>query len=328
MTTRSLLRLTVTILAATAFGRAARAAEPAADAPCFLWEATAPTGTVYLLGSIHVGHPSMFPLAPVIEKAFSNSSALVVEVHVTPEVEVQSALLAAEKGTYPAGETLQASLSADTLKKLRAYLGAQRLTLDPFNSMRPWLLGLTLVMREYLRLGYDPKLGLDSYFVQKAGNKEILELETVEKQLDVLSSGDREVQDLSLREMLEQIETADDLMKRLIDAWRSGDADAVDRILKDSFSEEPKLKDLHKLLLDDRNVAMAAKIREYMKAGKSCFVVVGSAHLVGTNGIVRLLQDGGCTVKQLRRGGAVRAAPPAPAGPVVKTPTQTRRDHD
>src|SRR5580658_6966526 len=47
-----------------------------------MWKATSPTTTVYLLGSIHLGDKSFYPLPDQIESAFSTSKLLVVEVNV------------------------------------------------------------------------------------------------------------------------------------------------------------------------------------------------------------------------------------------------------
>ncbi len=49
---------------------AQNAPPPAAKAKKLLmWKATSPTATVYLLGSIHVGDASMYPMPAVVETA-------------------------------------------------------------------------------------------------------------------------------------------------------------------------------------------------------------------------------------------------------------------
>lgn len=270
---------------------------------CFLWEAQAGKGKVYLLGSIHVGNNSLYPLDPTISRAFDEADTLVLEVHLTPEVEMQSAALAMQKGLYPAGQTLRESLTKETLTKLTAYMKTQGLSVDLFNTMRPWLLGVTLVMREYMRLGFNPKQGIDAHFTARAGDRTVLQLETATKQLDILSSGDAKVQDLALREMLDQIGDAEKLMNRLMQAWKTGDAEAVDNVLKENMSDEAGLKELHKRLLDDRNVEMAAKIQGFLDTDKTYFVIVGSAHIVGKQGIVQLLKDKKVRIRQLDKTG-------------------------
>src|SRR5258708_35560358 len=53
---------------------AQNAPPPAAKAKKLLmWRATSPTAIVYLLGSIHVGDASMYPMPAVVETAFAGS---------------------------------------------------------------------------------------------------------------------------------------------------------------------------------------------------------------------------------------------------------------
>src|ERR1700761_9739783 len=48
----------------------------------FMWKATSPTTTIYLLGSIHVGDSGMYPLPKEVESAFSAAKVLAVEINV------------------------------------------------------------------------------------------------------------------------------------------------------------------------------------------------------------------------------------------------------
>jgi hypothetical protein len=58
-------------------------------------------------------------------------------------------------------------------------------------------------------------------------------------------------------------------------------------------------KSLTKKLLDDRNVAMATQLDEYLKGKEPIFVVVGAAHIIGDKGIAKMLRDKGYKVDQV-----------------------------
>ena len=64
----------------------------------------------------------------------------------------------------------------------------------------------------------------------------------------------------------------------------------------------PEQKELYqeyeKQMFDDRNLHMADKAEEYLKTGKTTFYVVGSGHMVGETGIVKLLRERGYQVIQ------------------------------
>ena len=61
-------------------------------------------------------------------------------------------------------------------------------------------------------------------------------------------------------------------------------------------------KSLQKKLLDDRNAVMITKIEEYLKGKEQCFVVVGSGHLIGDKGIVKLLEGKNYKVERVTPG--------------------------
>jgi uncharacterized protein YbaP (TraB family) len=54
-----------------------------------------------------------------------------------------------------------------------------------------------------------------------------------------------------------------------------------------------------KHLLHDRNIGMADKIEELLKTSQTAFVMPGAAHLVGEDGLIKMLQDRGYQVEQV-----------------------------
>ena len=62
----------------------AQQAAPAQPKPrrFLMWKATSPTATVYLVGSIHLGDSSMYPLPKEVESAFAAAKVLAVEINI------------------------------------------------------------------------------------------------------------------------------------------------------------------------------------------------------------------------------------------------------
>ena len=58
------------------------------------------------------------------------------------------------------------------------------------------------------------------------------------------------------------------------------------------------LKDYDKAMLDDRNLGMAEKAKEYLASGETVFFAVGTAHMLAEPGIVNLLREAGYTVER------------------------------
>src|SRR5262245_11844305 len=76
--------------------------------------ATYPTATVYLVGSIHLGDTGLYPLPPEVEAAFTAARVLAVEFDVRKVDQATANKLTQQYGTYPEGDSLAKHLPAET----------------------------------------------------------------------------------------------------------------------------------------------------------------------------------------------------------------------
>lgn len=264
----------------------------------FAWKAKSPTTTVYLVGSIHLAKPDLYPLNPKLENAFAESKSLVVEVDVGAQADLAQQMMV--KAAYPAGDTIDKHVSPDLLKRADAQLGKSGLGLVMLAQFKPWLIAQTVLLMELQRLGFSPTNGIDMYFMQKArGKKQILQLETADSQIDMLNSFSDKEQELFLLYTLNDMDNLEKNLNEILDSWKKGDDARMEKYLTDSVKDAPELQAVYKKIIDDRNVEMTQKIIEYLKSSDTHFVVVGSAHLVGENGIPSLLRKAGHTVDPL-----------------------------
>ena len=153
---------------------------------------------------------------------------------------------------------------------------------------------------EFLKLGFDPNYGIDKYFLSKAdGKKRILELESLDYQINLLSNFNDHDQELFLLLALKDANTQSQEVKELLQAWTSGDVKGLERIMTKSIDEDKRLSSIYEILINDRNKNMASKIADFLKMKESCFVIVGAGHLVGNKGIVEILKAKGYRVEQM-----------------------------
>jgi uncharacterized protein len=274
----------------------------AEDEKVFLWKATSDTNTVYLLGSIHAATPDFYPLPKVIDDAFAASKNMVVEVDITKIDQAKVQALMMEKGTYQGEDTLSKKLSPKTLELFNAYCqksGAPAAAMDKF---KPWMLSMMFVMMELQKIGFKPELGIDKHFLDKAGDKKVLELESAEGQLTLLSGFSEEVQDKMLLQALAEVEAMKEDIVKAAGLWKKGDATGLKELMLDkNVKKYPEMKPAMDKLLDERNVQMTGKIEDYLKGKDPHFVIVGAAHLIGDKGIVKLLQDKKYKVEQVEK---------------------------
>ncbi len=271
------------------------------DAKSILYKVQSGGSTVYLLGSIHLAKPSLYPLDGAIEAAYAESGALVVELD--PESQESVAVIGRAvmtQGIYPEGRSLKSELTPQTYNALKTYVDKAGLSMEIMQSMRPWTVMLQLSMMEMMRLGYSPELGIDRHFLTRArrDGKPVLELESAESQMALLSRDDKTFQDLLLRYTLESMHEMRPLLEKMVKSWKAGDAAALSSIVSSSLVVDPRLDEIFDILITRRNDAMTAKIVTYLKTGRDYFVVVGAGHVVGEAGIVSQLRQKGYKVTQ------------------------------
>ena len=252
----------------------------------FIWKISSGRSTVYLLGSIHLAKESLYPLDPVIESAFSESKNLVVELNID-KVDPKDLM---KKVLYQDGNTLEANVTKEVYAKLKSMFGKNGVPELIYAKAHPWFATVMLVNLELKSKGYDEKNGIDQHFINKADEKRILELETVEEQLSVFSEFDNystEFIEYSLNDLNNTSEQVDELY----DAWKSGNTKHFEQLIDITTDENPKLRIILDKLIKERNIKMADKITSYLESGDKYFVVVGAGHIIGETGILNLLKN-------------------------------------
>jgi uncharacterized protein YbaP (TraB family) len=262
---------------------------------CSLWKVSSGRNTVYLLGSIHFLKKENYPLPAAMEKAFADASVVVFELDMD-EAGGMNDLLA--RGMYPPGRTLKEAVGKDTYERLRqksAELGADVRTLQNF---RPWFVTFALLSLKLKALGFNPAYGIDRHFQNRAKkmNKEILVLETTGEQIDVFAGLTDRDQEALIQQTLDDMDTMDEELGRLVAAWRCGDGTALSVMMLKSYVDFPALYDR---IMVRRNLKWMAAIDGYLRQGRNFLVVVGAGHLVGDDGLIGMLRKKGCKVEQL-----------------------------
>lgn len=265
----------------------------------FLWEVEVNGEKSYILGSIHMLKKSAFPLAEVMEDAFKGCDFLAVEADISPSNMGEIFRVTMEKAGYQDGSTLSDHISKETLELAKKELKKMNMSLDYFQKFKPWFLAMTVTSVELMKLGFDPNIGVDKYFLNKSGDKKILELEGIPFQIGLFDSFSDRENDMFLRSSLSEAGSLGENVDAMVAAWKAGDVEKLTKMVTDNREKEKELSDIFKIIIDDRNRTMTDKIEGWLKGGGSYFIIAGAAHLVGDNGIIRLLGKKGFTLKQL-----------------------------
>jgi uncharacterized protein len=263
-----------------------------------MWSVQSKRSTVYVLGSIHLLKQDIYPLSRTIENAFEKSDVLAVEANINDinQLDIQKLM---ESAFYSGDDTLEKHVSGSTLDTIKEQTGRLGLPIEVVYKQKPWFLGLTLESLELMKSGYDPQYGIDKYFLSKAANKKILELESLDYQIDLLSGFNDNEQELFLLYTLKDLKVLAQEVDTLVEAWKSGAAESMESTVTKSFTDDRRFYPIYEKLIYKRNRNMASKIEGYLKTKGTYFVVVGAAHLIGDRGIIQLLKEKGYSVEQL-----------------------------
>ena len=268
----------------------------------FFWQVNSDRASVYLMGSIHFADKSFYPLRKEIENVFKKSDVLVVELDINNIDHNAYNRLLVEKGIYKDGSTIKDVISEKTWLQLEQRLEQLNISYDDIKNYKPGILVLTLTAMQVMQMGFDPELGIDVYFLNKAVSgfsaKQIIELETLSQQVDLflnIPNGD-----LLLKESLYSLDESELMMADMVRYWKAGDEKKMNKLLfEDALNKYPAFTKIYDSLIYQRNHQMVSKIDEMLKQQGSYFVVVGSGHLIGEKGIVNVLKEKGYDVKRL-----------------------------
>lgn len=262
-----------------------------------LWKVVSKNSTVYLLGSVHLLKSDAYPLSQAIERAFTDSAKLVLEVNMDSLNSLDSQQMVLAKALLPEGKTLNEILSPATYQAVREKVEVLGLDIDALKRMKPWFLSLSLVAMKMQQLGYDAQHGVDRHFFDRArkAKKEILGLETAEFQISLLDSLPAKTQEESLLQTLKELDQFETEFDQVVRAWAAGEEKQLEGLLLKSFKEYPEV---YAKLISERNRSWLPKIEGHFVRGSKTLVVVGAAHLVGPDGVVELLKQKGYSVEQ------------------------------
>ncbi len=273
----------------------------------FMWTVENGMSKMYLLGSIHLMPESAYPLDQTIEDSFENSDILVIEADpasIDPQ-EMQAMIF--QRAMYPEGESLKDNITPELYQKVSDIFTKFNVPMQQINLYKPWFVSLNLAALSMQLNDMKAGMGIDMHFIQKAKAKEmpLMELESATFQIDLLTSFSDNMQTEYLEYSVEDFDESNELVKAMLDAWLAGDADSMYKNTKqqmlESSEEMPGIVDLYNKMFPDRDKEIVEKLDGFLRdtSRQTYFVIVGSGHLIGDDGLLKLLEKKGYKTKQM-----------------------------
>ncbi len=267
---------------------------------------------IYLFGSMHIVNLKEFDFPKYVIDAYEKSDYLAVEADIVKSQSdpnfVQNEL---ERMKYNDGTTIKDHISEETYNKMIAFLKNRIEYNEEMDTYRAYFFESLLTQYTFADAGIDSSNGVDIHFINEAykDKKTILEVESVEFQSKLLLGFSDRLYELSLASILDEYDKQVEDAKKLYSAWKKGDPSEIEKIVISQDGDESKysqeelelLEDYNKRLITDRNVGMKDKLEDYFDNNQKVLYIVGTAHLVGDDGIANLLIKDGYKVVQVNK---------------------------
>lgn len=271
-----------------------------------LWKITGPNvkTTSYLLGSHHLAPASMIDSIQGLRQAIESADAVYGEVEKSELDPMKQQQKLMEYAMAPADSTLNKVLTPEQFARLDSimaiYMGMPDLA-SQLSQFKPNLVSTQLAVLMSLKAfpTFDPTNVFDVAVMGlgEEKGKPINGFETIEEQLQVLFGSPIADQAEDLMETVDKDQEMIQYALELGQAFERQDLEKVNQLMTNSecgMSEKSR-----KALITDRNHNWANKLQMLLPM-RNLFIVVGSGHLLGDEGLIQLLRNLGYTVEPVK----------------------------
>lgn len=266
--------------------------------PVTMWLAEGAGNRVYILGSVHLLRNTDHPLPAVMETAYADAEALIMELDMDDLDAAELQASTKRLGAIQDERTLRDYLGEARYRDAAAAASAMDIPFEMLDKAEPWFAAITVEQLALMRIGFNPLYGVELHMTMKAtqDGKEVTGFETIEEQLAMLDGLSIEAQNDLLLQTLAEGGNIEAFMDDMIRAWRIGDVDYLEANMLDDMAQYPEL---FNTIVVNRNRRWAAEIEALLDDDDDYLIVVGALHLVGDVGVPALLEKRGIRIGQL-----------------------------
>jgi len=263
-----------------------------------VWLVESNHSKLYVAGTIHLLRASDYPLPAALQQAYRQSRILTFETDIDNSQDPAFARQMAAAMLLPPNTQLQDVISSETLSSLQQYLHSNQLELSRFERFKPTMIALTLVLSELYKIGAGND-GVDLHFFNQAkkDGKTITALETAQQQLEFLSKMGEGQEDIIIQQTLADIRNLQTQFDDMISSWRSGDVKKLETLFVEPMRQQ--FNPVYQQMLVQRNDNWMPQIIRMLSTAETEMILVGTAHLLGTDGLLFRLRQAGYKITPL-----------------------------
>jgi uncharacterized protein len=259
-----------------------------------LYEIASADGAVegWMVGTIHALPAFVEWRTPAIETVAKNADLLVVEIAALGD----GAALArsfADLSRTPGLPPLAERVPADLRPRLALLMERGDLIPAQFAATETWAAALMLAR---VAAPGDPANGVDRALIADFKGRRVRELEGGPAQLSIFDRLPEAQQRAMLAAVVRESAAAAKDPERLQRAWLAGDAATIEASTREGVLADPAVREA---LLVARNHRWAAALAPVLADAPKPLIAVGTAHLVGPEGLAALMEAQGYKVRRL-----------------------------
>jgi uncharacterized protein YbaP (TraB family) len=266
--------------------------------PSILWEIkkTPQSKPSYLFGSYHVSDKGVFKLGDSIFIALKSVDMVATEIN-DGEWQQNDDYLTKMSSSY---NLFNAYFSGTNISEVTFRKTNTIEKIPIFIRVKPNAINYFLYRNSEYNEGYQEEAYLDR-FLSLAGykyGKKIAGLENYMESEVLLMQGKNDEKDIEKKEnqKLPDGLTYNEINTKIFDGYKNGDLSMMDSLEKFNYSS----KEFYQKFIIQRNYNQADSLDYYIKKGNTIFGIVGSAHLIGNEGVIEILRKKGYMLRPVK----------------------------
>lgn len=259
-----------------------------------LYEIASADGAVegWMLGTIHALPDGTAWRTPAIAAVVDEADLLVVEVSELGGGDKGPAIYAS-LARSPGLPAVAERLPEDLRPGLAALIERSGIAADELARDETWAAAIALAGVD---AAGEPANGVDRALIADFSGRPVRQLEGLRGQLSIFDRLPEAQQRVMLAAVVRDSEKARKDPERLQRAWLAGDAATIERSTREGFLADPGLREA---LLTGRNRRWVKALVPMLEQAPRPLIAVGTAHLVGPDGLAALLEAEGYRVRRL-----------------------------
>jgi hypothetical protein len=247
----------------------------------------------WLLGTIHALPDGTGWRTTQIDDAIGRADVLLVEV---AELDQQQTIAATFQrlATTPGLGPLAQRVTPGLQRPLGEMLEHGRFAGTAFNDVEDWAAAIMLAQVDAYG---SPRNGVDRALIGDFAGRKVVGFETATAQLGIFDRLAPDDQRALLEGTIAEWQAARKQPGRLTRAWLGGDIATLEAATTSGIMTDPQVR---AALLVDRNSRWMPVLLGHLEARERPLVAVGTAHLIGPDGLIAMLEARGYTVTPRR----------------------------